>query len=119
MIGDRWYESSSLHGWIGSFPETNKIIAGDFNLTVDSPIYREIWSNYRNAFSDSAYGYGYTKFTKINRFRYSARIDHVLSTPGLRPVRARVGPDLGSDHFPLIADFRFLDPVPVAGGGVQ
>lgn len=119
MIGDRWLESSSLHGWIAGFPEANKVVAGDFNLTVDSPIYREIWSDYRNAFTFSAFGYGYTKFTKINRFRYSARIDHVLSTPGLVPVGARIGSDLGSDHFPLIADFRFLDPVPVAGGGVQ
>lgn len=119
MIGDRWLESSSLHGWVARFPEANKIVAGDFNLTVDSPIYRDIWSDYRNAFSFSEFGYGYTKLTKINRFRYLARIDHVLSTPGLVPVGARIGPDLGSDHFPLIADFRFLDPVPVAGGGVQ
>lgn len=119
MIGDRWLESSSLHGWIARFPETNKIVAGDFNLTVDSPIYRDIWSDYRNAFSFSEFGYGYTKLTKINRFRYSARIDHILSTSTLLPVRAWVGQDLGSDHFPLIADFRFLDPVPSTGGGGQ
>ncbi|WP_305043252.1 endonuclease/exonuclease/phosphatase family protein [Geoalkalibacter sp.] len=117
MIEDRWYESSGLYAWIASFPEENKIIAGDFNLTVDSPIYRRIWSSYANAFGRSGFGYGYTKFTKINRFRYSARIDHILSTPGVKPVRAWVGPDLGSDHYPLIAEFRFVDSVASTGGG--
>ena len=119
MIGDRWLESSSLHGWVGAFPEKHKIIAGDFNLTVDSPIYREIWSNYRNAFDASALGYGYTKFTKINRFRYSARIDHILTTTGLKAVRAWVGPDLGADHFPLIADFHWGDSESATQGGAQ
>lgn len=119
MIGARWHESSSLHGWIATFPEANKIVAGDFNLTVDSPIYRHIWSDYRNAFDDSTSGYGYTKLTKINRFRYSARIDHVLSTPELLPVGTWLGEDFGSDHFPLIADFRVLHPAPTIGGGVQ
>lgn len=117
MIEDRWYESSKLYTWIASFPEENKIIAGDFNLTADSPIYRRIWSSYTNAFNQTGFGYGYTKFTKINRFRYSARIDHILLTPGVKPLRAWVGPDLGSDHFPLIAEFQLVDSVVSTGGG--
>ncbi|WP_305047088.1 endonuclease/exonuclease/phosphatase family protein [Geoalkalibacter sp.] len=116
-IEERWYESSGLYAWIASFPEENKIIAGDFNLTVDSPIYRRIWSSHANAFNRAGFGYGFTKFTKINRFRYSARIDHILSTPDVKPVRAWVGPDLGSDHYPLIAEFRLVDSVASTGGG--
>lgn len=104
-IADRWKESEDLFRWIDSFPESKKIIAGDFNLTVDSSIYRNTWSEYQNAFSQTEFGFGYTKKTKINIFRYRARIDHILSTEELRPLRSWVGPDYGSDHLPLIADF--------------
>ena len=103
-IGRRWQESESLSGWLGEQPE-RKIFAGDLNLTVDSPIYRTFWADYQNAFSSTELGFGHTKRTKINVFRYTARIDHILSTPAFVPIQCRTGPDLGSDHLPLIADF--------------
>jgi endonuclease/exonuclease/phosphatase (EEP) superfamily protein YafD len=103
-IDERWEESKYLSMWLRFFPEP-KLVAGDFNLTVDSGIYRELWSDYQNAFSQTEFGFGHTKRTKINIFNYSTRIDHILSTPQLRPVRCWVGPDMGSDHLPLIADF--------------
>lgn len=104
-IDQRWQESEDLYRWLDDFPESNKIIAGDFNLTVDSGIYRKIWAEYQNAFNETEFGFGYTKKTKINIFRYKARIDHILSTEQLRPLRSWVGRDCGSDHLPLIADF--------------
>jgi endonuclease/exonuclease/phosphatase family metal-dependent hydrolase len=103
-IAQRWKESQELSNWMRFFPEPI-IMAGDFNLTVDSPLYRESWSGFQNAYSQTEFGYGYTKKTKINIFRYKTRIDHILSTRQLRPVRCWVGPDYGSDHLPLIADF--------------
>lgn len=104
-IAERWQESEQLYDWLRTFPEDNKIIAGDFNLTADSPIYRNFWSEYQNAYGRTMFGYGHTKRTKINIFNYTARIDHILSTSRLRPVRSWVGPDSGSDHLPLLADF--------------
>lgn len=103
-IAHRWQESEDLSRWLSGFPEP-KIIAGDFNLTVDSGIYRGLWSEYQNAFSRTEFGFGHTKRTKINIFKYTARIDHILSTQDLLPTRCWVGPDFGSDHLPLIADF--------------
>lgn len=103
-IANRWQESEDLSRWLSGFPEP-KIIAGDFNLTVDSGIYRSFWSEYQNAFSLTEFGFGHTKRTKINIFKYTARIDHILSTQDLLPTRCWVGPDFGSDHLPLIADF--------------
>lgn len=104
-IAKRWEESEKLFKWIQTFPEEAKIIAGDFNLTADSPIYRKVWSGYQNAFSQTMLGYGHTKKTKINIFRYKTRIDHILSTTRLKPLKAWVGQDYGSDHLPLIAEF--------------
>ncbi len=104
-IAQRWQESEKLFDWVQAFPEDNKILAGDFNLTADSPIYRNVWSEYQNAYSRTMLGYGQTKKTKINVFRYKTRIDHILSTSRLKPLKAWLGPDLGSDHLPLVAEF--------------
>ncbi len=103
-IAQRWHESEGLARLVKAY--TGPIlIAGDFNLTVDSNIYRDLWSDYQNAYGETGFGFGYTKRTKINIFRYNSRIDHILSSPELRPVRSWTGPDMGSDHLPLIADF--------------
>lgn len=95
-----------LSGAVRRFVERDGIpavVAGDFNLTADGAIYRESWSPYWNAFSESGLGFGYTRYTE----RFGARIDHVLAGPGWRPRRCRVGPDVGSDHRPVIAELRF------------
>jgi endonuclease/exonuclease/phosphatase (EEP) superfamily protein YafD len=76
------------------------LVAGDFNLPVESRIYRESWGGFINAFSRSGRGFGFTRFNGWIR----VRIDHVLAGPGWRVDRAWVGPDVGSDHRPVVAD---------------
>ncbi len=105
-IDFRWAESENLFKWIKGFGD-EKILAGDFNLTTDSPIYRKYWSGYQNAFTETGLGFGYTKKTRINIFSYQSRIDHILSTPGIRPVRTWLGPDFGSDHLPVVVEFVY------------
>lgn len=91
--------SRRLSRWI-SEQSPAAIIAGDFNMPVESTIYRSYWSDCTNAFSRVGHGFGFTRFLP----HFSIRIDHVLSCDGWRPIRAVVGPDLGSDHRPLIVD---------------
>jgi len=76
------------------------LIAGDFNMPVESTIYRSYWRQCDNAFSRVGHGFGWTRVLP----HFSIRIDHVLSCGGWRALRAVVGPDLGSDHRPLIVD---------------
>lgn len=76
------------------------IVAGDFNMPVESVIYRRYWNDCGNAFSRTGHGFGGTRVLR----HFSIRIDHVLACGRWRPVRAFVGPDLGSDHLPLIVD---------------
>ena len=80
------------------------IVAGDFNMPSDSRIYRACWAKYRNAFSDQGFGYGYTKWTPLRGSRYGLRIDHVLTSDHWHVQRAWIGPDVGSDHLPILAD---------------
>jgi endonuclease/exonuclease/phosphatase (EEP) superfamily protein YafD len=90
--------------WIRAFPGP-KIVAGDFNTPVESAIFRQNWSWMDNAFSSAGFGFGFTKITEKRGWSFGARIDHVLYTPPWRCVRAWVGPDVGSDHLPLVAEF--------------
>lgn len=79
------------------------LLAGDFNTPPDSAIYAEFWSPFRNAFSEAGWGWGHTFFTR----RAAIRIDHQLAGPGWRCRRCWVGPEVGSPHRPLIADWEW------------
>ncbi len=82
-------------------PAGDVIVAGDFNLPTESAIYRTSWGRCGNAFSLRGVGPGYTRVLP----KWSVRIDHLLTCgTGWRVAAARVGPDLGSDHLPLIVD---------------
>jgi endonuclease/exonuclease/phosphatase (EEP) superfamily protein YafD len=76
------------------------LIAGDFNLTVESRIFREHWSGCPDAFSRVGRGFGWTRVLRW----FSARIDHVITCGSWTATWAEVGPDLGSDHRPLVVD---------------
>ncbi len=82
------------------------IIAGDFNMPVESSIYRRYWSGLTNAFDTKGLGFG---FSKHEGALLRLRIDHVLSAPKwFRVHGAWVGEDVGSDHRPMVADLTLL-----------
>ncbi len=105
VLEERSVESRSTSHWIAGF-KGSKLIAGDFNMPVESVIYRRDWSWLNNAFGDTGWGFGFTKITDVGRFSYRTRIDHVLYDDSWQCVRSWVGEDLGSDHLPLFADFQ-------------
>ncbi len=78
------------------------IIAGDFNTTQNSSIYRECFDYYTNAFADSGLGNGSTKHTRL----LGARIDHILTSSTITIESARIGVDVNSDHLPVIATIK-------------
>ncbi len=98
----RDYESRKAREWVDQTPHP-LLISGDFNLPVDSRIYQTYWSEYTNAFAEAGWGLGLSKQTQW----FGIRIDHILTGPEWEPLRAGVGPDLGGDHRPVIADFRW------------
>ena len=99
-INQRDEESGFARQWILQGEALPTIIAGDLNLTTESAIYRRYWGDFRNAFGRAGWGTGYTKHTR----RWGVRIDHVLTSDDIGTHAAFVGPDVGSDHWPLIAD---------------
>jgi len=99
----RRLESRLARDLLGSSPDEGVAVAGDFNMPVESAIYRDSWSDLANAFSEAGLGLGHTKATRW----FGTRIDHVLANRLLTPVRSWVGPSVGGDHRPVVADFVF------------
>jgi endonuclease/exonuclease/phosphatase (EEP) superfamily protein YafD len=79
------------------------IIVGDFNTAANSSILQDGLSGFANAFSDRGNGYGWT----YRSGGIMARIDQVFSRGPLVCRRCWVGPDVGSPHRPLVADFEW------------
>jgi vancomycin resistance protein VanJ len=95
----RWQESAALVRFVESSTDP-VLLAGDFNTTDDSPIFREDWADFRDAFTDRGMGIGYTY---VNRHT-QLRIDHILAGSGWQTLRCWVGPAVGSPHRPLVAE---------------
>jgi vancomycin resistance protein VanJ len=96
-------DSRAVRRWLDSFgPADDTIVAGDFNLPVESAVYRRHWRAFGNAFSEAGSGLGWSKRTRW----HGTRIDHVLHGAGFASAYARLGADVGSDHRPVIAVFQ-------------
>jgi len=88
--------------YLGDVREPRQIVIGDMNATPWSPVMRNFME--RNDLRDSALGHGIhpTWFSRLLPF--GIPIDHILHNDGIVILDRRVGPDVGSDHFPLTAD---------------
>ena len=106
IIEIRGEASRVARRWLSERSE-NMILAGDFNMPVESRIYRRSWSDFGNAFNDAGTGWGTTKQTRW----FGTRIDHILYSAPWRCRKAWIGPAMGSDHRPLIADLEWSDSV--------
>ncbi len=82
-----------------------QIICGDFNIPVDSTIYGEFWSGWKNAFSRAGLGFGWSKFTRW----HGIRIDQILLGDAWDARRVYAGPTVGFDHRAVVADLIRVD----------
>lgn len=98
---NRYIEANIVKDWINT--KSPLIILGDFNMPIESGIYREFFAQYANAFSEAGFGLGYTKYTKL----IGIRIDHILVDDHFNVIDSWVGEDVGSDHRAVFADLKF------------
>ena len=76
------------------------ILVGDFNTPSDSPLFRDAFFGYEDAFDAAGFGFG-TSYAKHHTW---LRIDHVLYANGWKCRRCYTGSDIGSGHRPLLAE---------------
>lgn len=93
--------------------DEDAVLAGDLNATPWSSAYRQLRSE--AALSDSnADGWPWPTWfgPGLVSAILAVPIDHVLHGSAWRSVEHRIGPDIGSDHRPLIVELVRADAVP-------
>jgi endonuclease/exonuclease/phosphatase (EEP) superfamily protein YafD len=76
------------------------VLAGDFNTPADSRLLDMLHKLGRFGFEEVGFGYGYTRPSLLP----FVAIDQVVASPEWVFTRCEVGPDVGSDHLPVIAE---------------
>jgi len=84
------------------------IVAGDFNMTDRSGIYRRVATQMHDAFRAAGAGIGATwpvqrRATLLGWLPPLLRIDYIWTSSDFAVRTAAVGPQLGSDHLPVYA----------------
>lgn len=80
------------------------VLLGDLNLTPDSPAFGRLLDE--GGLRDVMQGRGWRPTWLSGFWPLSLRIDHVLVSSGLCVEHAEVGPEIGSDHRPVVARLR-------------
>ena len=78
------------------------IVTGDFNATPWSTPYREFLA--RSELCDSRAGFGIEATFPADSLILRIPIDHLLASCSIGIADRRVGPDVGSDHLPIIVE---------------
>lgn len=83
------------------------IVAGDFNMPIESIIYQKHWRDLLNAFSETGKGYGWSTEDYIKNISLNIRVDHIISCREAIPLTSATGNNVGSDHLPIISDICY------------
>ncbi|HTI51861.1 MAG TPA: endonuclease/exonuclease/phosphatase family protein [Planctomycetaceae bacterium] len=85
------------------------IVVGDLNTTSWSPGFSDF--SERVGLVDSRLGLGVQpSWPSFLPLPFRIPIDHCLVSPGIRIADRRIGPDVGSDHLPVIVDLAIVAP---------
>jgi endonuclease/exonuclease/phosphatase (EEP) superfamily protein YafD len=90
-------------------PGTPVVVLGDFNTPTWSPFFQSFLK--KSGLVDAA-GTGWPGTTRFSRrwfaknFHFGSPVDHILVSRNIEVKSFQVGPDIGSDHLPVLADLR-------------
>ncbi|HRD65635.1 MAG TPA: endonuclease/exonuclease/phosphatase family protein [Candidatus Competibacter sp.] len=84
------------------------LLLGDLNTSPWSPYFEKLLAD--SGLRDSGGGRGILPSWPVGWPPLWIPIDHALFSEGIRIRRVVVGPDLGSDHYPVIVDFQVAGP---------
>jgi endonuclease/exonuclease/phosphatase (EEP) superfamily protein YafD len=80
------------------------IVCGDFNDTPFSYTYYKVRNHLKDAFVESGSGFGSTYHDNFPPIR----IDYIFYSPSMKSLLFRDDKKGGSDHFPVISEFTFV-----------
>ncbi len=90
----------------------SQVLTGDFNQTEWSASHAMIRGVLQDSFGEIGGGFGHTFPSRIHFGRLElplplVRIDYVFHSEDLSAINARIGPNAGSDHLPMLVDLVF------------
>lgn len=83
--------------------DTPLMVCGDLNLTPWSPVFWRFLR--RSSLRNSARGFGIQASWPVGKPILGVPLDHCLVSPEVTVLDHRLGPAIGSDHYPVIVDF--------------
>lgn len=85
------------------------IMAGDWNITPYSPFFKDVLKVTELNHTNTGF-YPPVSWPSIFKLPlFQIPIDHILFSPSLKMIEKKTGPSMGSDHYPLIADFQLIN----------
>ncbi|QWV93761.1 endonuclease/exonuclease/phosphatase family protein [Geomonas oryzisoli] len=114
-VDTRLRQARAVSGYLAQ-EEGEVVVAGDFNSPDHSLVCETLRkAGLADAFAQAGRGYGYSygHFLLRNKVPWVRaswmRIDHIMTTSGIKAQRCWVGTRRASDHRPVIADFYLGD----------
>ncbi|MEZ5565502.1 MAG: endonuclease/exonuclease/phosphatase family protein [Gammaproteobacteria bacterium] len=89
-------------------PNLPKIVAGDFNATPWSPYFRDF--RQASGLRDARLPFGLHVTWPTWPIPAWIPIDHCMVSAGIVVTEVKTGPDVGSDHWPLVCRFSLMIP---------
>jgi len=80
-----------------------RMLLGDLNVSPWSPYFRQLLKE--ASLRDSRTGYGLQPTWPTSFPPLLIPLDHCLTSPGISVLHRRVGPAVGSDHYPVVVEF--------------
>lgn len=101
----RNHQLAEMADYIEREPGT-KIAMGDFNITPWSWYFQQFVNNTK--LHNSMLGFGVQNSWRDLYYTVRIPIDHILVTPDFQVLQRKVGPDIASDHLPVMVELRLL-----------
>jgi endonuclease/exonuclease/phosphatase (EEP) superfamily protein YafD len=90
---------------IGGPDADRTVLLGDFNCTPWSPVFRDLVTT--AGLRSTAMGVGLSPTWFSRWLPLGLTVDHILVGTAINAQGHEVGRDVGSDHFPVVADLVF------------
>ena len=81
---------------------TPLVLAGDLNTSSFNPAFKQLLDD--TGLRDTRRGFGVLNTWSANLPLIRTTIDHFLVSPRVKVIDRRVGPYIGSDHYPIVVD---------------
>lgn len=99
-----WQQERHFQKWGKTWSSYSKplLIVGDLNSTPWSPVFQELL--HKTGLKDSQIGFGIQPSWAVNDIFLALPIDHVLASSHFVILNRTIGPEIGSDHRPVLVE---------------